>query len=288
MNTLHLVDSFTQTPFHGNPAAVCILSAPAPEAWMQKLAAEMNLSETAFAHPESWPAQTPGGPSLQGWRLRWFTPTVEVALCGHATLATAHVLWETGHLPPGQPADFITESGRITCNSGQEPDGSITMDFPATPESPMTVPRGLPEALGCGVYYAGRNAFDFLIETKDEETVRGLQPDLAALAEYPVRGIIVTARAAKPGTPHDFVSRFFAPASGVNEDPVTGSAHCCLGPFWSQRLGRNRLTGRQVSRREGTVGVEWLPDRNRVILSGHAVTVLSGRLAAPALPDAPT
>ena len=229
--------------------------------WMASVAQEMNLAETAFLWAEG-----------DEWRLRWFTPAVEVDLCGHATLAAAHVLWENGHLKRSLPARFQTRSGLLTCNlRGQW----IEMDFPSTPAVAIDAPAGLATALGTGLVWTGQSKFDLLVEVADEATLRGLQPDFQALAQYAVRGVIVTADAGAGGE-HDFVSRFFAPASGVNEDPVTGSAHCALAPFWAARLDRQELIGYQASARGGVVKVKVMDDR--VLLSGQAVTVLRGEL----------
>jgi predicted PhzF superfamily epimerase YddE/YHI9 len=256
------IDAFTDRPFAGNPAAVCLLTEPRDAEWMQHVAAEMNLSETAFLSPEA-----------DGQRLRWFTPAVEVDLCGHATLASAHALWETGRLGPKEPARFHTRSGLLTARRlGDE----VELNFPATPAAPCTPPDGLLSALGVAARSVGKNRFDYLVEVESEEAVRGLRPDFAALGRLPVRGVIVTARATTAG--FDFVSRFFAPASGVPEDPVTGSAHCCLGPFWRDRLGKDELRGYQASRRGGTVGVRVAGER--VYLRGRAVTVCRGELLA--------
>ena len=255
------VDAFADRPFTGNSAAVCVMDAPRDEAWMQDVAMEMNLSETAFLHPEDG-----------GYRLRWFTPAVEVALCGHATLASAHVLWETGALARGDEARFHTRSGLLTCRRDGE---WIWMDFPAMPEQPSEPIRGLAEALGVTPVYVGRSQFDVLVEVGSEDEVRAVEPDLRALRGVKARGVIVTARASGGGC--DFVSRFFAPAAGVDEDPVTGSAHCVLAPYWAPKLGRDELTGYQASRRGGTVRVRAAGDR--VLLGGRAVTVLRGELA---------
>jgi len=261
--TITQVDAFTSEPFEGNPAAVCLLPAPADAGWMQRVAREMNLSETAFLVRRE----------DSGFDLRWFTPAVEVDLCGHATLATAHVLWEEGHLPPGEPAVFHTRSGRL---SAELRDGWIEMDFPAEPPVPAPPPDGLAAALGAEPTYVGRNRFDYLVEVDARLTVERLAPDFTRLGEIDTRGIIVTARGDAEGT--DFVSRFFAPRTGIDEDPVTGSAHCCLGPYWQSRLGRDTFTARQVSERGGLVKV--MVRGERVILSGHAVTVLRGELMA--------
>jgi len=257
-----VVDAFTDTPFAGNPAAVCLLPAPADEEWMRLVAREMNLAETAFLHPEA-----------DGWRLRWLTPTVEVELCGHATLASAHILWEDGHLSHGATARFHTRSGLLTATRGAD---RIILDFPAKPAEPAHPPEALSSALGVHApRYVGRNQFDYLVELADETTVRGLTPDHGLLATLPVRGVIVTARA-DAGAPHDFVSRFFAPGSGIAEDPVTGSAHCALAPYWSAKLGRTSLTGYQASPRGGIVQVQLRGDR--VLLGGQAVTMMRGML----------
>ncbi len=252
------IDSFTERPFAGNPAAVCLLEAPPEDSWMQLVAREMNLSETAFLLPRDG-----------GFGLRWFTPTVEVDLCGHATLASAHFLWEQGHLAAGQPARFHTRSGLLTA----EKQGSwIEMDFPATPAAPDASAGILESALGVKAGYVGRTHFDYVVEAGSEEVVRALKPNFEALSRLKARGVIVTSRASDSG--YDFVSRFFAPASGIDEDPVTGSAHCCLGPFWKERLGRDDLIGFQASARGGFVRTRCVGDRVRI--SGQAVTVFRG------------
>ena len=256
------IDSFTNRPFAGNPAAVCLLEAPRDERWMQNVALEMNLSETAFLVPQP-----------DGYDLRWFTPTVEVALCGHATLASAHALWETGRLAPHLQARFHTRSGLLTADRNGE---WIEMDFPVTPNQPEQPPPGLTEALGAEALYIGRNKFDYLVEVASEEMVRGLQPNFHVLRKLPVRGVIVTARASTNG--YDFVSRFFAPGSGVDEDPVTGSAHCALGPFWSSRLHKTELIAYQASPRGGVVRVIMKGDR--LLLCGQAVTIFRTELEA--------
>ena len=260
MIDVYQVDAFTAVPFSGNPAAVCLLTKPAEPAWMQHVAKEMNLSETAFLVPEA-----------DGYQLRWFTPAVEVDLCGHATLASAHVLWETDRLLPDQEARFFTRSGLLTAVRANT---WITLDFPAKPEQAAAVPPGLVDALGVVPVYVGRNAFDYIVEVDSETAVRALQPDFAALRTLGVRGVIVTSQAESTG--FDFVSRFFAPGSGIDEDPVTGSAHCCLGPFWAKRLGLTEFTAYQASPRGGVVGVRLVGDR--VLLIGQAVTVLRGQL----------
>jgi PhzF family phenazine biosynthesis protein len=257
---LYQVDAFTDRPFAGNPAAICLLSEPRGELWMQDVAREMNLSETAFLSPEA-----------DGYRLRWFTPVVEVDLCGHATVASAHVLWQAGRVGPQDPARFYSRSGLLTAHR----DGDwIELDFPAKPEERSEAPPGLVEALGVVPRYVGKNQFDYLVEVESEADLRALRPNFTLLEQVPVRGVIVTSRAASSG--YDFVSRFFAPASGINEDPVTGSAHCCLGPFWQARLGRADLLAYQASARGGVVRVHCRGQR--VLLGGQAVTVLRGEL----------
>jgi PhzF family phenazine biosynthesis protein len=261
--TIIQVDSFSDRPFAGNPAAVCPLAGPRDERWMQDVAREMNLSETAFLHPEG---------SAGAWRLRWFTPTIEVDLCGHATLAAAHVLWEEGRLAPESVARFETRSGTLTA---RREDGWIELDLPATPVGTTPAPRDvLARALGVPVRFAAFNAFDCLAEVESDAAVRSLRPDIGGLAAVPVRGVIVTSRAETPG--FDFVSRFFAPRVGIDEDPVCGSAHCCLGPYWSERLGRSDLLAYQASPRGGVVRVRVRGPR--VLLGGQAVTVLRGEL----------
>ena len=256
------VDAFTSEPFGGNPAAVCLLPRPVESGWMQHVAREMNLSETAFL------VRRDGS-----FDLRWFTPAVEVDLCGHATLASAHVLWEEDHVPPNAATVFHTLSGRL---SAVLRDGWIEMDFPAEPDEPAPAPDGLTEALGAEATYVGRNRLDYLLEVDTEATVRHLAPDFRGLQEIEARGVIVTARADADG--FDFVSRFFAPYAGIDEDPVTGSAHRCLGPYWQRRLGRDAFTAWQASERGGLVEVEVRGER--VALSGQAVTVLRGELQA--------
>jgi len=254
------VDAFTDRPFSGNPAAVCVLPEARDAAWMQAVGMEMNLSETAFLVRRT-----------DGFDLRWFTPSVEVALCGHATLASAHVLWEEGHLDPNQQARFHTKSGLLTADRAG---AWIELDFPAKPEVSSPAPEGLVEALGALPKYVGKNAFDYIVELDSEDTVRTLKPNFSLLAKLPVRGVIVTARAAE----YDFVSRFFAPGSGIAEDPVTGSAHCCLGPYWAPRLKKTEFVAYQASSRGGVVRVRLEGDR--VKLGGQAVTVLRGQLLA--------
>jgi PhzF family phenazine biosynthesis protein len=258
--TMYQVDAFTREPFAGNPAGVCVLPEPHDAVWMQNVAREMNLSETAFLHKQA-----------DGYALRWFTPAVEVALCGHATLASAHVLWEAGHLVQGEQARFHTLSGLLTADRKSD---WIEMNFPAKPEEPAIAPPGLIEALGVPVKYVGKSQYDYLVEVDAEEIVRNIKPVFSLLTTVAARGVIVTSLASS--NEYDFVSRFFAPQVGVNEDPVTGSAHCCLSPFWSKRLGKDELVGYQASARGGVVRVSL--SGNRVYLGGQAVTVLRGEL----------
>jgi PhzF family phenazine biosynthesis protein len=259
--TIIQVDAFTDKPFTGNPAAVCILSEPRDDAWLQKVAAEMNVSETAFLTK-----------SKDGFDLRWFTPTVEVDLCGHATLASAHVLWGKGYLASGEQARFHTKSGLLTADLR---DGWIEMNFPAEPEKSAEAPASLAKALGIEtMLYTGKNRFDFLVEVPSEETIRRMTPDFTLLSTIDARGIIVTSRSVAGYC--DFVSRFFAPRVGVNEDPVTGSSHCCLGPYWGKRLEKKELIARQISPRGGVLRVRLGGDR--VYISGQAVTVMEGKL----------
>ena len=254
------VDAFAEKPFSGNPAAVCLLSGPGDPAWMQNVAKEMNLSETAFLDKQG-----------DGFNLRWFTPVVEVDLCGHATLASAHILWEQGLLRPQEQARFHTRSGLLTA---ERRGGQIELNFPANPDEPATVPPGLLEALGVAPKYVGRSKFDYLVEVDSEDSVRKIMPDFKLLKALPVRGIAVTSSAISPG--YDFISRFFAPREGINEDPVTGSAHCTLGPFWSKRLGKKEMIAYQASERGGVLRVRVAGDR--VYLGGRAVTILRGEL----------
>lgn len=263
---VHIVDSFSDRPFAGNPAGVCVLSESADAGWMQAVAAELNLSETAFPRPVATPDA--------GFELRWFTPATEVALCGHATLASAHVLYATGAVPADRPIRFQTlRSGVLTVRRGD--DGMLTMDFPACPPEKIDAPRDLAEALGVAPSWTGRSAQnDVLALVDDAATVRALAPDQQVLRRVDARGVCVTAA----DSTFDFVSRFFAPSVGIPEDPVTGSAHCMLGPFWAERLGRTDLVAYQASPRGGRVDIGVRGDR--VTLSGRAVTVIDGTLHA--------
>ena len=255
-----VVDAFTDRPFAGNPAAVCVLPKPADEDWMRKVAREMNLSETAFLVPEA-----------EGFQLRWFTPAAEVDLCGHATVASAHWLWESGAAAESRPITFETKSGRLLAMKQGE---WIALDFPAKPGTTVEPPPAVARALGAPPVAFAVSQFDCLAELASEEVVRQLRPDIAAVAALPYRGVIVTARASTPGL--DFVSRFFAPAVGVPEDPVTGSAHCVLGPYWRRHLLKDDFLAYQASARGGIVKVGVRGDR--VLLGGQAVTVWKGEL----------
>ncbi|MET7287205.1 PhzF family phenazine biosynthesis protein [Streptomyces sp. NPDC005573] len=268
---MRIVDAFTDRPFAGNPAGVLLLDDVFPDDdWLQKVAMEVNHAETAFAH------RLPGGGEAD-WALRWFTPLAEVAMCGHATLATAHVLSSTG--AHEGPVRFATRSGVLTATPGT--DGWITLDFPTAPLTPVEPPAGLARVLGAepaAVYDTGPQVGDLLVELADEKTVLSLSPDLRSLGALSTRGVIATARAADPALGYDFVSRCFFPNIGIDEDPVTGSAHTALAPHWSARLGRDTLTGLQASRRTGVVRTELRGART--LLFGRAVTVIDGELLA--------
>jgi PhzF family phenazine biosynthesis protein len=268
---IRTVDAFADSAFGGNPAGVVILAGYPEQTWMQALAAELNLAETAFLVPAEGPDSD--------FRLRWFTPTMEVDLCGHATLAAAHCLFLDGATGPIR---FRTRSGVLTVHgAGAGAGAELTMDFPAAPPVAIPVPDGLASALGAEPVWTGRaGTTDVLCELADEAAVRGLAPDIGALRALDARGVIVTARA-QAGREHDFVSRFFAPRAGIAEDPVTGSAHTVLGPYWGAKLGRTELSGFQASRRGGRVGVELAGDR--VLLRGRAVVVVDGSLSSDAM-----
>ena len=257
------VDAFTDAAFSGNPAAVCILSNPVDDGWMQAVAMEMNLSETAFLIPNG-----------EVFGLRWFTPALEVNLCGHATLASAHVLWEEGHLSRDQQARFSTRSGILTADLTEN---GIELCFPAVTQEAADAPEGLLGGLGVEAAYVGKNGTGYLVEVASEEILRKMTPDFTRLMSVDATGIIVTSKASTPGL--DFVSRFFAPRSGVQEDPVTGSAHCTLGPYWRKQLGKESYTGYQASKRGGIVRLSLVGDR--VHLIGNAVTVMRGELLIP-------
>ncbi|MET9375586.1 PhzF family phenazine biosynthesis protein [Streptomyces sp. NPDC002992] len=267
---IRIVDAFTDRPFSGNPAGVLLLDSFPDDHWLQKVAAEVNLSETAFAHP-----LPPGGEA--DWALRWFTPTTEVDMCGHATLATAHVLHTTGAATG--TVRFAARCGILSATAAD--DGTITMDFPTSALTPVPAPDGLEKALGAAVVSVHDTAAhigDLVVELRDEATVRSLEPDFAALVHLSDRGVIVTAAAEQPERGYDFVSRGFFPGLGIDEDPVTGSAHTALAPFWSARFGRDDLTGFQGGARTGVVRTRLRGDR--ILLTGHAVTVIDGDLHA--------
>jgi PhzF family phenazine biosynthesis protein len=271
---LRTVDAFTERPFSGNPAAVVLLDEAPSDEWMAAVARETNVSDTAFVIREELPDAD--------FRLRWFTPAVEVDLCGHATLASAHCLFEDG---VGAPVRFATRSGVLTVE--RRPDGSLLMDFPAWPAAEIDARSATADALGTPVEWTGRtdNGFFLLALVPKERLVRELSPDLGAVSQLDASAVIVTA-VADPGQRHDFVSRLFAPTAGIPEDPVTGSSHTVLAPFWADRLGRSSLVGLQASPRSGLVGVELHGDR--VSIAGRAITVVDGALTAAANPsDAP-
>jgi predicted PhzF superfamily epimerase YddE/YHI9 len=255
------VDAFTDRPFAGNPAAVCVLAERRTDQWMRDVAREMNLSETAFLIPGE-----------EAFQLRWFTPAVEVDLCGHATVASAHVLWEDGHLPADRQARFDTRSGRLLADRRGD---WIELDFPAKIAAAADPPPHLLTSLGLKqAVWIGKNAFDYLVEVDSEETLRALRPNHGELRKVPVRGVVVTARSSS--SRFDFVSRFFAPGSGIDEDPVTGSAHCALAPYWAGKLGKREFTAFQASARGGIVRVRLEGDR--VIIGGQAVTIMRAEL----------
>ena|SRR5580704_3222196 len=256
----YLVDAFTDRPFSGNPAVVCPLPSWPDERWLKDVAAEMKQSETAFVVKQA-----------DGFQLRWFTPAVEVALCGHATLASAHALWQIGLAKPGHEIQFETKSGIL---KAAPRGGEIELDFPLKPEQPADPPPDLLPALGVSAKYVGKNQFDYLVEVESEAVLRQMAPDFKRLAGVPVRGTIATSRSSDPR--FDFLSRFFAPAVGIDEDPATGSAHCCLGDFWRKRLGKNELLAYQASPRGGVLRVRVVNDR--AFLGGKAVTVATGEL----------
>jgi PhzF family phenazine biosynthesis protein len=260
MSELWLIDAFADAPFSGNPAAICMLPGHRPDAWLQALAGEVNQAATAFLTRKE-----------ADWGLRWFNPRVELELCGHGTLASAHFLWESGLLQRTTAARFHTRRGVLTAAS----DGAwIVLDFPSTPPAETAIPEGLADALGAAPVWSGRSPFDLFVQVETAEMVRSLSPDIAALAAFDARGIIVTAKGDGRGI--DFVSRFFSPRVGVAEDAVTGSAHCALAPYWARELGRAALTGHQASPRGGMVRVETKGER--VLLGGKARTVVRGEL----------
>jgi len=257
---LYQVDAFAAMPFAGNPAGVCLLPAAAESGWMAAVAKETNLPATAFVYPDG-----------NRFSLRWFTATTELELCGHGTLASAHVLYEAGHVERRQPIHFQSRGGLLTATAR---DGWIELDFPAMPQRSIAPPPGLAESLGVELRYVGRGKLDCLVEVADEATVRDLRPDLTRLRAVDARGIIVTSRS--DNADRDFVSRFFAPSVGIAEDPVTGSAHCCLAPYWAAKLNKSELVAQQISARGGMLRLRL--DGDRVCIAGQAVTVIRGEL----------
>lgn len=257
---IYTVDAFTDMPFKGNPAAVCLLNEKISDEQMQNIAFEMNLSETAFLSKKDG-----------GYNLRWFTPSAEVDLCGHATLASSHILWEKKHAERNEKLKFHTKSGVLQASYTMN---GIELDFPLIEEHTIETPAGLIKALGTKPIYTGMTKWNFLVELDSEDTVRSVKPDFDMLQSLNAWGSIVTARSSMKD--YDFVSRFFAPEKGIQEDPVTGSAHCALGPYWMKKLGKNTFRAYQASERGGTVGVK--VEGDRVYLTGNAVTVVNGEL----------
>ena len=258
---IYQVDAFTDEPFKGNPAAVCILSEIKDEKWMQNVAKEMNLSETAFLYKKE-----------EGkYSLRWFTPKHEEDLCGHATLASAYVLWKTKRVNKNKDIFFDTKSGLLKANKNKE---WIELTFPTEVEEKVEAPKQLIDTLGVHPKYVGKNRFDYLVEVKSEEILRNINPDFTILKNIKTRGVIVTSKS--ESEKYDFVSRFFAPKIGINEDPVTGSTHCCLGPYWQERLSKNNFLAYQVSNRGGSIRVRL--ENDKVYLGGKAVIILEGEL----------
>jgi PhzF family phenazine biosynthesis protein len=264
---IFIVDAFASKAFTGNPAAVCLLAEAMEVSWMQSVAAEMNLSETAFLVKRE-----------QDYLLRWFTPTDEVDLCGHATLASAHIIWELGHAKPEEELHFQTKSGRLSAKKAGE---QLQLNFPLELEVKCDAPMFLLESLGVTPLYIGKNRMDYIIEVASEEIVRGLKPDFNLLQQVKSRGVIVTSKS--DSEKYDFVSRCFYPATGVNEDPVTGSAHCCLGPYWQAKLKKSEMTASQVSQRGGDL--ELKIEGHRILISGQAITTLRGTLVAHQFPN---
>jgi PhzF family phenazine biosynthesis protein len=256
---IHTVDAFADKPFSGNPAGVCVLDKPLDEKLMQNIALEMNLSETAFLNKQN----------DSSYSLRWFTPSVEVDLCGHATLASSHIIWESGREDKSSTLQFQTKSGVLKANYKN---GEIELDFPAIESSQIVIPDGLVKALGVKPVSIYKTQWYYIAELDMEETLRNVSPNFDLLQTLEAWGTIITTKASMPG--YDFVSRFFAPLKGVKEDPVTGSAHCALGPYWMKKLGKNSFKAYQASARGGALGVR--VEGDRVYLTGRAVTVLSG------------
>lgn len=259
LSNIYVVDAFTNEAFRGNPAGVCVTENAVSEQWMQNVASEMKHAETAFLHKQE-----------DHYSLRWFTPEVEVDLCGHATLAAAHILWTEGHETASE-LRFMTKSGLLKATRHNE---WIHLDFPLEPASACEPPDSLVKGLGVPFKYIGRNRMDYIVEVENEDTVKSLNPDLSLLKQLEGRGVIVTSRANDEAV--DFVSRCFFPAIGIDEDPVTGSAHCCLGPYWQQQLRKSEISALQISKRGGVLKLQLSGDRIRI--SGQAITTLKGRI----------
>lgn len=257
---LYQVDAFTNEPFKGNPAAVCLLAHKAKVSWMKAVAREMNLSETAFLSP-----------AQGGWRLRWFTPKQEVDLCGHATLASAKVLFERQPELQGEPILFKTLSGDLTA---RYVDGEVELDFPAMAYRRFSYESNVDRALGFRPRDAVLSGDYYLFQAEHEDIIRKANPDIAALERLPIPQIIITARSEDPNV--DFISRFFAPQLGIAEDPVTGSAHCLLAPFWAEKMKKTAFTAYQASTRGGMLHLRL--DGERVKIRGAAVIVFEGQL----------
>ena len=255
------VDAFTNRAFQGNPAAVCVLPSPQDDRWMQSVAREMNLSETAFLLKQD-----------RHYSLRWFTPTTEVPLCGHATLASAHVLWTEGYASTGQELKFETKSGVLTA---KYQDDWIELNFPVNRSQDIPPSTKLSDALGVNLKTVLYNSLGYLVEVASARQVQQLQPNFTLLKQLPISNVIVTSKA--QDSEYDFVSRFFAPGLGIDEDPVTGAAHCCLAPYWRDRLQKNQFLAYQASSRGGVIKVNY-DGGDRVTLLGQAVTVMRGEL----------
>ncbi|MFJ7931337.1 PhzF family phenazine biosynthesis protein [Peribacillus sp. NPDC096448] len=257
---LTIINTFTDQPFKGNPAAVCLLTGESDSEWMQRMAKEINMPVTAFIHLHK-----------AEWQLRWFTPSIEIPICGHGTLASSFFLWGKGYVPRDRPIVYQTKSGLLTARFVH---GMVQLEFPPLIEQETAVPESLIKALGVVPAYVGQSKWDYLVEVQSEEIVRNMKPDIGSIAQLPIRGVIVTSRS--DSGEYDFVSRFFSPAQGLDEDHVTGSAHCCLGPYWKRKLDKSSFIAYQASERGGLLKVEVTEDT--VKLSGHAVTIFEGSL----------
>ncbi|TDL84755.1 PhzF family phenazine biosynthesis protein [Vibrio vulnificus] len=257
---LTIINTFTDQPFKGNPAAVCLLTGEMDSEWMQRMAKEINMPVTAFIHFHK-----------AEWQLRWFTPSIEIPICGHGTLASSFFLWGKGYVSRDRPIVYQTKSGLLTARFV---DGMVQLEFPSLIEQETAAPELLIKALGVVPVYVGQNKWDYLVEVQSEEIVRNIKPDIDSIAQLPIRGIIVTSRS--DSSEYDFVSRFFSPAQGLDEDHVTGSAHCCLGPYWKRKLDKSIFIAYQASERGGLLKVEVTEDT--VKLSGHAVTIFEGNV----------